>query len=108
VSKATVDGLPCRFQTAYDVDLWPFSVAAAEWRQPERMQRPPRASVGIQAAAAARLRLRCLKDVVFTGLPLSRLRFHLAGDASVVYSLYELLSEKCIEIQLRDPKDEKS
>ena len=107
VSKATVDGLPCRFQTAYDVDLWPFSVAAAEWRQPERMQRPPRASVGIQAAAAARLRLRCLKDVVFTGLPLSRLRFHLAGDASVVYSLYELLSEKCIEIQLRDPKDEK-
>jgi len=24
-----------------------------------------------------------------------------------VYSLYELLSEKCFEIQLRDPKDEK-
>jgi type VI secretion system protein ImpG len=107
VSKVTVDGLPCRFQTAYDVDLWPFSVATAEWRQPERMQRPPRASVGVQAVAAARLRLRCLKDVVFSGLPISRLRFYLAGDASVVYSLYELLSEKCIEIQLRDPKDEK-
>jgi len=107
VSKATVEGLPCRFQTAYDVNLWPFSVAAAEWRQPERMQRPPRATVGVQAVAAARLRLRCQRDVVFTGLPLSRLRFHLAGDASVVYSLYELLSDKCIEIQLRDPKDEK-
>src|ERR1017187_7285784 len=107
VSKVTVDGLPCRFQTAYDVDLWPFSVATAEWRQPERMQRPPRASVGVQAVAAARLRLRCLKDVVFSGLPISRLRFYLAGDASVVYSLYELLAEKCIEIQLRDPKDEK-
>ncbi|HMD75780.1 MAG TPA: type VI secretion system baseplate subunit TssF [Terracidiphilus sp.] len=107
VTKATVEGLPCRFLTAYDVDLWPFSVTAAEWRQPERMQRPPRASVGVQAAAAARLRLRCQRDVVFSGLPLSRLRFHLAGDASVVYSLYELLSEKCIEIQLRDPKDEK-
>lgn len=107
VSKATVEGLPCRFQTAYDVDLWPFSVASAEWRQPERMQRPPRATVGVQAVAAARLRLRCQRDVVFTGLPLSHLRFHLAGDASVVYSLYELLSDKCIEIQLRDPKDEK-
>jgi type VI secretion system protein ImpG len=107
VTKATVEGLPCRFLTAYDVDLWPFSVAAAEWRQPERMQRPPRASVGVQAVAAARLRLRCQRDVVFSGLPLSRLRFHLAGDAGVVYSLYELLSEKCIEIQLRDPKDEK-
>jgi len=107
VTKATVEGLPCRFQTAYDVDLWPFSVVSAEWRQPERMQRPPRATVGVQAVAAARLRLRCQKDVVFSGLPLSRLRFHLAGDASVVYSLYELFSDKCIEIQLRDPKDEK-
>ena len=107
VSKATVEGLPCRFQSSYDVDLWPFSVASAEWRQPERMQRPPRATVGVQAVAAARLRLRCQQDVVFTGLPLSRLRFHLAGDASVVYTLYELLSDKCIEIQLRDPKDEK-
>jgi type VI secretion system protein ImpG len=107
VSKATVEGLPCRFITAYDVDLWPFSVASAEWRQPERMQRPPRATVGVQAVAAARLRLRCQRDVVFSGLPVSRLRFHLAGDASVVYSLYELFAEKCIEIQLRDPKDEK-
>jgi type VI secretion system protein ImpG len=107
VTKATVEGLPCRFLTAYDVDLWPFSVAAAEWRQPERMQRPPRASTGVQAVAAARLRLRCQRDVLFSGLPLSCLRFHLAGDASVVYSLYELLAEKCIEIQLRDPKDEK-
>jgi type VI secretion system protein ImpG len=106
VSKATVEGLPCRFLTGYDVDLWPFSVASAEWRQPERMQRPPRSSTGVQAVAAARLRLRCQRDVVFTGLPLTRLRFHLAGDASVVYSLYELLSEDCIEIQLRDPKDE--
>jgi type VI secretion system protein ImpG len=107
VTKATVDGIPCRFQTAYDVDLWPFSVASAEWRQPERMQRPPRASTGMQAVAAARLRLRCQRDVLLSGLPLSRLRFHLAGDASVVYSLYELLSENCIEIQLRDPRDEK-
>ncbi|MGA2890552.1 MAG: type VI secretion system baseplate subunit TssF [Terracidiphilus sp.] len=107
VTKATVEELPCRFLTAYDVDLWPFTVTAAEWRQPERMQRPPRASAGLQVAASARLQLRCQRDVIFSGLPLSRLRFHLAGDASVVYSLYELLAENCIEIQLRDPKDEK-
>jgi type VI secretion system protein ImpG len=106
VTKATVEGMPCRFRTAYDVDLWPFTVATAEWRQPERMQRPPHATMGIQAVAAVRLLLRCQQDVVFTGLPLSRLRFHLAGDASVVYSLYELIAQNCIEIQLRDPKDE--
>jgi type VI secretion system protein ImpG len=103
-TKATVDGLACRFQTAYDVDLWPFSVVAAEWRQPERMQRPPRAT-STQAVAAARLRLRCMRDVVFEGLPLSRLRFHLAGDASITFPLYELISQNCIEIQIRDPKD---
>jgi type VI secretion system protein ImpG len=107
VSKLTVEGLPCRFQTAYEVDLWPFTVSSAEWRQPERMQRPPRSTVSVQAAAAARLRLKCQTDVVFTGLPLSKLRFHLAGEATVVYALYELFAEKCIEIQLRDPKDEK-
>ena len=53
VTKATVDGIPCRFHTAYDVDLWPFSIAAAEWRQPERMQRPPRVFWEFTAAAAA-------------------------------------------------------
>ena len=105
VTKATVDGMPCRFQTAYDVELWPFSVTEAEWRQPERLQYPARSSNNVQAVAAARLRLKCFPDVALEGLPLSKLRFHLAGDASIVYNLYEFLSNNCIEIQLRDPKD---
>ena len=104
VSKASVEQLTCRFRTAYDVDLWPFSVDEAEWRQPERMQHPARTSTGEQAVAAARLHLQCLGDVMFQGLPLEMLRFHLAGDANVVYPLYELLSENCVEIQLRGPQ----
>jgi type VI secretion system protein ImpG len=107
VSKASVEQLPCRFRTAYDIDLWPFSVDEAEWRQPERMQRPARTSSGEQAVAGARLHLQCLGDVVFQGLPLEKLRFYLSGDANVAYPLYELLSESCVEIQLRDPKDPK-
>jgi len=105
VSKATVEGLACRFQSAYDVELWPFSVAEAEWRQAERLQHPVRASGDVQAVAAARLRLKCFQDVVFEGLPLSKLRFYLSGDASVVYNLYEFISSNCIEIQLFDPKN---
>ncbi len=105
-SKATVREMPCRFVTAYDVDLWPFTVALAEWRKPDRMQRPPRASLGKQAGAVARLLLRCQRDVSFQGMPVSRLRFHLAGDAAVVFPLYELLARNCIEIQIRDPRDE--
>jgi type VI secretion system protein ImpG len=104
VTKATVDGMPCRFQSAYDVDLWPFSVADAEWRQAERLQYPVRSSGDVQAVAAARLLLKCFQDVVFEGLPLSKLRFYLSGDASVVYNLYEMISANCIEILLRNPK----
>lgn len=104
VSKATVDGMACRFQSAYDVDLWPFSVDDAEWRQAERLQYPVRSSGDVQAVAAARLHLKCFQDVVFQGLGLSKLRFYLSGDASVVYNLYEMISANCIEIQLRNPK----
>src|SRR5580658_7910506 len=25
VTRATVDGMPCRFQSAYEVELWPFT-----------------------------------------------------------------------------------
>jgi type VI secretion system protein ImpG len=105
VTKATVDGMPCRFQSAYDVELWPFTVAEAEWRQAERLQYPVRASGEVQAVAAVRLHLKCFQDVVFQGLPLSKLRFYLAGDASVVYNVYEMISANCIEILLRDPKN---
>ena len=105
VTKATVDGMPCRFQSAYDVELWPFAVAEAEWRQPERLQVPVRSSGPVQAVAAARLRLKCFQDVVFEGLPIERLRFYLSGDASVVYNLYEFISNNCIEVQVRNPKD---
>ena len=105
VTKATVDGMPCRFVSAYDVDLWPFTVAEAEWRQPERLQHPARASGEVQAVAAARLLLKCFQDVVFDGLPLSTLRFYLSGDGSVVYNLYEMVSGHCVEVQLRDPRN---
>jgi type VI secretion system protein ImpG len=105
-SKIRVDGLSCRFQTAYEVDLWPIIVVEAEWRHPQRMKRPIRAQDARQVAVAARVLLRCHKDVLFSNLPLDHLRFHLSGDPKTAYALYELLSEKCIEIQLRDPKDE--
>ncbi len=107
VTKSTVDGMPCRYRSAYEIELWPFSVAEAEWRQVEQLQHPVRASGEVKAVAAARLLLRCFPDVVFQGLPLQKLRFHLAGDPSVVYNLYEMFSGHCIEVQLRDPRDRK-
>ncbi len=103
VSHHTVDGMPVRFRTAYDVALWPMRVTEAEWRQPGRLQHPAQPTVGVAAVAAARLRLTCLPDVTFAGLGVEKLRFFLSGDPGVVYPLYELLAANCIEVQLRDP-----
>ena len=81
-------GAPCRFRTCYDTTLWPVSVAAAQWTTPERLRPAVRAP---DAVAALRLELKCFADVRFDQLSLDALRMHLAGDASLVYPLYELL-----------------
>jgi type VI secretion system protein ImpG len=102
LTRKTVDGMPCRFRTGYDVELWPFQIVEGEWRQPERLQ-PAIYVAG--AAAALRLKLKCLTDVSFAALPLDRLRFYLSGETNVVHTLYELLSANCLEILARHPRD---
>jgi len=72
VTKRTVDGLPCRFRTAYPVELWPFTVAECEWRNPERLAQPVRFP---GTAAVVRLRLECARDVFFDKLSIGKLRF---------------------------------
>ncbi|HEX6631924.1 MAG TPA: type VI secretion system baseplate subunit TssF, partial [Gemmatimonadaceae bacterium] len=97
-----VGGVPCRFQTCYDTTLWPLTVAAAQWTSPERLRPAVRAP---EAVAALRLELRCLPDVRFDQLELETLRLHLAGDGSLVYPLYELLSHNLVRVVVRDPDD---
>jgi type VI secretion system protein ImpG len=101
-TKRRVDGLACRFRTCYPVELWPCNVAACEWRLPERLARPVHVP---GAAAVMQLRLECAPDVSFAELDLSELRFHLSGEINVVHTLYELLSNNCISIVVRNPED---
>ena len=100
-TKRQVDGQPCRFRTAYAVDLWPFTVAECEWRQPERLSDPVRVP---GAAGVLRMRLECARDVSFDQLNPRRLVFHLAGETNVVHTLYELLCRNCISILVRNPQ----
>lgn len=109
----TVNGMPCRFRTAYDTALWPVTVAAAEWAPAER------ASAGVRvgdAIGAVRLELRAfdgmkLGAIAVAGdrkdnveLPgLDAIRFHLAGEPNVTDTLYELLLNNCARVVLRDP-----
>ncbi len=100
-TKRTFDGLPCRFHTAYPVELWPFSVSECEWRQPERLADPVRVP---GAAGVIRMRLQCARDVSFNKFRVARLTFHLTGEPNVVHTLYELLCRNCISVLVRNPQ----
>ncbi len=99
-TKRLVDGQPCRFRTAYPVELWPFTVSQCEWRQPERLSEPVRVP---GAVGVLRVRLECARDVDFKQLNPAKLVFHLAGESNVVHTLYELLCRNCIAMLVRAP-----
>ncbi len=95
-----VDGVPCKFRTCYETTLWPLTLAEAAWKTPDRLEPPLRAP---EAAAALRVQLQCLPDVLFSKLELRSLRFYLHGESNLVHTLYELLSNNCVRILVRDP-----
>ncbi len=94
-----VSGAPCKFRTCYETTLWPVTVKSAQWRLPDRIQPPVRAS---GAVGALRLELACLPDVNFSSLDLRTLRFFLHGEGTLVHTLIELLTNNCLEIVIRD------
>ena len=95
-----VAGTPCKFRTAYDTMLWPIEMSAVQWTTPDRLRPAIKAP---DAIAVLRIELTCYPDVSFSKLALDTLRFHLAGDSSTVYSLYELLGNNVVRILARDP-----
>lgn len=101
LNSRPINGAPCKFRTCYDVTFWPVEVAEAEFKTPDRLTPPVKFS---DAVAAARIDLRCTGDMTFSQLSLSSLRFYLSGESSMVHSLYELLSNNCVQIIIRDPK----
>lgn len=95
-----VAGTPCRFRTVYDTTLWPITVSAVQWTTPDRLRPAIKAP---DAVAALRVELTCFPDVSLSKLALDTLRFHIAGDSSTVYTLYELLGNNGVRIVARDP-----
>jgi len=87
-----VGGVRCRFRTAYDVELWPVAVEAAELVSAAALGVPVPADV----RSALRIRLRALGGRTFAELAIPRLRFFLDAQPGAAQRLYELL--------LRDPR----
>lgn len=97
-----VDGVPCKFQSCYDVTLWPVSVASVRWTAPDRLRPPARLG---DAAGVLRIELRCPPDVKFSALELETLRFYLDGPANLTAALYELVNTSGREILVREVSD---
>ena len=94
-------GVSCKFRTCYETKVWPLEIAAAQWSTPDRVDPPIKAP---NRAAALRLDLKCTPGSKFSDMRPNKLLFYIAADSNVAYTLYEVLSNNCREVLLRDPR----
>lgn len=89
VQSVPVDGTPCRFRTAYDVQLAPMSIEAVTLRT----ETPP----------SLRLKFKLPDGVLLPKVAPASLRLHLAGDAVVSRALYLCLRRYLKRITITAP-----
>ncbi len=106
LNSRPVDGTPCRFRTAYDVELAPLELESAALESVA-----PKDARGKYAECHIRLSMRCFGDanlhelvVGDTGQPPKSLRFYLNGDPQLVFPLYEIIFNHATAVEFR-PKE---
>lgn len=103
LNSRPVDGTPCRFRTAYNVQLAPIVLESAALESPA-----PKDTRGKYAESFIRLSFRCYGDAALaeinigeTGKPLEFLRLYLNGDPQLVYPLYEIIFNHAKAVEFR-------
>lgn len=97
------DPTACEFRTVADIDLWPLTVAAAEYLPSAAAVAAAGLGTAGEARAAIRLRLTVDGGLPIADLPLDRLRFHLRGGSEIGPKLYEHLFKDGCGIAVRGP-----
>jgi type VI secretion system protein ImpG len=106
-----IQGTPCRFRTSYPLTLWPIEVVSA-WIE----SLSPVDTRGKWAEAVIRISLRCINDTRLSELKLGSdermrvidsLRFFINGEAQLVYSLYEMIFNNAVKVELRPSQAKK-
>ena len=92
-SRPTPSEVPCRFRTAYPVDIFPFRMLRAGLKTADDGQQSLRLQFGLDA--------RCDPSKV----TVDRLRLHVAGEPSVSYELYRVLRTQVAEVVVRLGRD---
>jgi type VI secretion system protein ImpG len=100
LKSRAVQGVPCQFRTCFETTVLPLRIAGGEWTSPDRLSPPIKS---LDAVAAIRLEFRAPQDIAIPALNIDSLRLHIAGEANVAHTLYELLSANTVQIVLRDP-----
>lgn len=98
VLAPAVQGIQCKFRTAYAVDLWPITVIETRIEQVSSSSYLQRTAQ--DAAAVLTLKLHTLGNLPLAQLGLDRLRFFLDGDPQLMPLLYELLCVHSLRVQI--------
>lgn len=103
INTEPIDGEPCRFRTAYPVDVWPIQLTQARLvRQPAAAPMTPQSG---NSAAVLRWKLQALGDAVFSELQPRKLRVFLQGPSHYILHLYELLFNNALEVAVATSAD---
>lgn len=103
LNSRPVDGSPCRFRTAYDVDLMPIEIESASLESAA-----PKDGRGKFADCQIKISMRCFGNsklhelkIGGSGEPPSSMRFYLDGDPQLVFPLYEILFNNAVSVEFR-------
>ncbi|NOT47154.1 MAG: type VI secretion system baseplate subunit TssF, partial [Acidobacteria bacterium] len=106
LNSRPVDGTPCRFQTAYNVELAPLELESGSLES-----LAPKDARGMYADCFIKLSFRCFGDsnlheftVGETGEIPKSLRFHINGDPQLIFPLYEIIFNHATRVEFR-PKE---
>lgn len=106
VETEPIEGEPCYFRTAFDVDLFPIELI--DCKLSGLPLRAPQTSRSDNASAALQLTLQTYDgELPFSELELSKLRFFLNGPPQLVNPLYELLLNNALQIALAESPDDR-
>lgn len=98
-----VKGVTCRFNTSYEVDIWPLRITEASYENAFDTS-GLRAELVRKTSSIIRLEIAALSDRArFDTLELGKLRLFLNGEPSVVALIREALFSKAIGIWISTP-----
>lgn len=103
LNSRPIEGSPCRFRTAYDVDLMPMEVESASLESAA-----PKDGRGKFADSHIKISMRCFGNanlhemkVGGSGQAAQSIRFYLDGDPQLVFPLYEIIFNHATTVEIR-------